>query len=223
MIYPIIFSFLLFCEPSYGADLDLVFDALLKGFSQLKREERFNVDDFSDLRKVCMSDDDGSGDNCRRIVDVLIRSIEFINDREPKAKTDYYHFIIAGLIVLKFIIVAIFTFLFKRHFGKRRRNNNRRDSKKRNKSTGDDESASAEEENPGTEMNSRESFVKSVKDATPSRDVADPEPVAANEHVVTLAPVASNEYVLRGVVANLPVRKKFENLNDKIVVRKSVP
>lgn len=197
-----------------SVELELVLDSLLKAVSQLKQKSEFNVSDFSDLQDLCSEIPDEQ-QRCNVTVELVMRSLKFINDREPKSSTEYYHYIIIGLLSLKFIIVAVFSYAARWYVKRHKKLKSESDARV---SVGGDPSVPPYRD---IEMQSNAVYKPTTTPIAKSEiyKLAATAPIAKPTEPVD---VSSDSGDITSESSKL-LRKNITKANDKIVVRTSAP
>lgn len=193
-----------------SVELELVLDSLLKAVSQLKQKSEFNVSDFSDLQSLCNEIPDEQ-QRCNVTVELVMRSLKFINDREPKSSTEYYHFIIIGLLALKFIIVAVFSYAARWYVKRHKRLKG--ESGARDSTVGDSSVP------PYRDIEMRSDAVYKPTTTTLIRESEIYKPIAKPTETVDASGESSDVTSENSKL----LRKNIAKSNDKIVVRRSSP
>lgn len=193
------------CQASI--EMDLAIESLLKAVKQLEKKSEFDIDDLSDLRALC---NETATPNCIASVHLLARAIKYINNRVPPSSASYYHFIIIGLVVGKFVIVGAVTYFSKLYIRRHKRAHN---EKTKRESIGGDSTIPSHQD---VELANRDSFVEYVKNAT----------LAGSQSSLDSRTGGSviNEKSRRGSsVTRNSIVKKAGSSGDTIIVARPVP
>ena len=184
---------------AFGNDIDLVFDVLIRGLDHVQNSQGVSNSDFSELRNVCKASDNA---NCNTTVELLIKSIKFINDREPNPSAKYYPFLISGLILLKIVIVTAVTYFIKRRYKRRA-------------------ATASVSDTTSVDIELRSNFINSVKTAHDSPDsTIKRSSLISNKSALLSHPDTAN--VSSQTATTLHEKLKEANNKDNIV-RKSLP